>query len=1493
MEYKAARAHVLSFLPWSASDRVLLVGEDLLPLEDYLNRCGVQTFACTEKEVLSGSAEGAFTCAVLYGGFFDPAGLISLIREKLSAGADIRFIILTGNRFGLTYFAGRRDENTGHYFEGLELQNAETSRQRFFSRKEWESILKETKLTDYSFLYPYPDYILPLCVFSDSFLPRRNELRRNIWNYDAFRMYLFNEQTAFNGIIGEGLFPEMSNAFLILPKTDVSYVKFSEGRDPRLSVNTILGKGRGGVPYVRKISAFGDTGREHIVSLPALREKLEDTYQENPFLSICGCRLVYPQKETDGRTFGVAAEFDYIRGTSAEELLDRCLEARGTGETVLLFDRFLHLIGDGKKEPFFSTPEFERIFGTYDLPEKTESLLATDIDLIPANLLVSDDHYTIIDYEWTFDFPVPLFYVLYRTIHYYLETNEKRAVLRNAGIYGHCGIDDSMLEICRSMEQHFQQFVQGECVPIRDCYSEVTPGVIFVPTLVAEAEQQRREAKLNVYFSYGEGFTEEITAGRFENGQISAVIDIPEGVCDVRIDPGDRYCACEVRRLALEQEPDPFWDTINGVKFNQNWVLFQDMDPQVSFARTGRGKDRLYVEMAIYLLPLDAARALFLQLKSGGKDSKPPSPSDAEPALPPEIPSYAEGEQSTGMLNPMDRGAGSDRGTGMKKIRLFSFIDRSYYDAKNKTLIIDGWAASSGSDEDRIKIFSSSGKPLAFTLTKKERPDVTGSIEMIHHRRNVGFRICVENPEEQAPKEGLSIRVFSGDQPGKTIFSLTARELSREYEDGLLRSCIDLARIVDGKVTISGWAVAPEGVPTLLLKNSDGSILPAEQKSVTRKDVAENFNLTDPDKIGFVLTADRSAITGRKLILEIAGEGTVQTKTFSLYRLDHAKDRTVSIRMVLYHLRHYGVKSALRYIRQAKERDYAGWFASHRVTKRQLRAQKKHVFDPAPKISICIPLYNTPLPFLKALIDSVMAQSYGNWELCLADGSTNDAAAQYIQTHYSNETRINYRKLEENYGIAGNTNAALSMADGEYVMLSDHDDFLEPDALYEIVSSISKNPAVDIVYTDEDLTDETGKNFRDPRFKPDYNRELLCSINYICHIFLVRRTILDQVGGFREEFDGAQDWDLILRCCEKTDQICHIPKVLYHWRAHAASTAGNPESKTYAIEAGRKALEEHYQRMGIDAELQYTGIFILFRTIMKVAGSPKVSIIIPNKDSVETLDTCLRSILEKSTYDSYEIIIVENNSKDDETFEYYHRIEEQSDRIHVCYYKGGWNYSAINNFGVRHASGDYYIFLNNDTEVIEPRWIEELLGYCQMKDVGIVGAKLFYPDDTVQHCGVVVGVGGFAGHILTNSSAGDAGYFGRLKAIQDISAVTAACLMIKKSSFENVGGFTEEFKVALNDIDLCLKVREQGELVVLNPWCRLYHYESKTRGNEETPEKHERFKAEIRRFRSRWSKILSEGDPYYSPNLTLMYGDCRIRGKYEHFDIIDEIEKES
>ena len=463
-------------------------------------------------------------------------------------------------------------------------------------------------------------------------------------------------------------------------------------------------------------------------------------------------------------------------------------------------------------------------------------------------------------------------------------------------------------------------------------------------------------------------------------------------------------------------------------------------------------------------------------------------------------------------------------------------------------------------------------------------------------------------------------------------------------------------------------------------------------------------------------------------------------------------------------------------------------------------------------------------------------------------------------------------------GISGNTNVCFSMATGDFIGLFDHDDVMHPSLLFECMKVICEKNA-DYVYTDEaTFTSPDLDDLIVLHFKPDYSPDNLRANNYICHFFTVRRSVVEKAGGFRKEFDGAQDYDFIFRCTEAAENIVHIPKVLYHWRCHQDSTASNPESKLYAFEAGSRAIMAHYERVGIRAEKVEKGIdYGIYHTKFLLDGEPLVSVIIPNKDHRQDLDNCIRPMLMKGTYKNLEFVVVENNSTDPETFRYYEEIQKEFPNVHVVRWEREFNYSAINNFGVSHANGEYLLFMNNDIEQIAENFVEEMLGFCQRDDVGIVGARLLYEDDTIQHAGVVVGFGGIAGHTFIGLHKAESSYFHRAMCAQDYSAVTAACMMSKKSVFQAAGGFSEELAVAFNDIDYCMKVRALGKLVVYAPYAVLHHYESKSRGLEDTPEKVARFNREIAIFAKKWPEILEKGDPYYNPNLTLRKSNFALR----------------
>ena len=551
-------------------------------------------------------------------------------------------------------------------------------------------------------------------------------------------------------------------------------------------------------------------------------------------------------------------------------------------------------------------------------------------------------------------------------------------------------------------------------------------------------------------------------------------------------------------------------------------------------------------------------------------------------------------------------------------------------------------------------------------------------------------------------------------------------------------------------------------------------------------------------------------------------------------------------------------------------------------TEEELEAQRTEVFPRSIKFSVVVPLYNTPEKFLHEMIRSVIDQTYADWELCMADGSdeAHGNVERICRQYMRKDLRIKYQRLEENLGISGNTNACLEMATGDYIGLFDHDDLLHPAALHEVMRAICEQDA-DFIYTDENTFHEKPEDAFCPHFKPDYAPDTLRSYNYICHFTVFSRELLDEVGNFRREFDGSQDYDMVLRLTEKASKIVHIPEILYFWRAHSGSTAGDISAKPYTMDAARRALGEHLDRVGLVGEVEDSSIPSTYRIKYTISGCPKVSIVIPNMDHADTLRTCISSILEKTTYENFEIVIIENNSRKEETFAYYDELKTDP-RIQIVTWEGKFNYSAINNFGVREAAtGEYILLLNNDIEVITPDWLQEMLMFAQRPDVGAVGAMLYYPDDTIQHAGVVLGIGGVAGHAHKYFPRGDFGYMSRATIAQDLSVVTAACVMLPRTVWDEVGGLDETFEVAFNDVDLCMRIRKAGYLIVWTPYAELYHYESKSRGAEDTPEKKKRFEGEVRRFQARWKSELAAGDPYYNPNLTLVREDFSVKRENE------------
>lgn len=806
-----------------------------------------------------------------------------------------------------------------------------------------------------------------------------------------------------------------------------------------------------------------------------------------------------------------------------------------------------------------------------------------------------------------------------------------------------------------------------------------------------------------------------------------------------------------------------------------------------------------------------------------------------------------------------------------------------FHDLKTKQFItILGYCYQENNEtvEYSVKL---DGKEVEFTLFRPSREDIIKSYELGFKNAHIGFRLTVPCGVEPT---SIEVNAYT-DTLSECILNYDQRKINKYRDKRGIRNYIDEFSYNEETKTyqVKGWAFSYEKEPiTFSILNATGKEVEFDYKSKGRVDLY-SLSMVDEDQIDCGYTIKWKGNAKEKYTFRL------KTKNYQIKEILHEKSQGQEIlskvpklfKMMSYQhikngfriLRKKGFSGVIDRIVHGSNNwdDYHEWFLSTKVTEEELEIQRNTEFSFRPMISIIVATFNTKEEYLKEMIDSVRNQSYSNWQLCIGDGSTNDSVEKYVKEHYGDDSRIVFKKLEKNYGISGNMNGALELVTGDYVGLFDHDDLLTPDCLYEFVASMQEVHH-DCVYSDEDKLNDKTKKFEDPHFKPDFSIDLLCSHNYITHFFVVNMDIVRKVGGMRSEYDGSQDHDFIFRCVEQANSVHHVPKILYHWRMHPLSTAMDPESKMYCYTSGKKAIESHFKRVGIDAtvEMLPRPLYGMYHCKYTVKDHPLVSILIPNYNHKDLLKGCIESLMNVNTYSNIEIVIVENNSTEQEIFDYYKELEETYSNIKVIYYKGDFNYSKINNYGVKCTHGEYILFLNNDTKVIEPDSIEDMLGVCQREDVGAVGAKLLYEDDTVQHCGVVVGYHGYATAAFSLIDKNDFGYMGRPRVSWDVSAVTAACLMTKREIFDEVGGFDEDFKVACNDVDLCLKIRSLNKWIVEDVFSVWYHYESKSRGLEDTPEKQARFQNEIARFQKKWPEILKNGDPFHNPNFDLDKG---------------------
>ena len=767
---------------------------------------------------------------------------------------------------------------------------------------------------------------------------------------------------------------------------------------------------------------------------------------------------------------------------------------------------------------------------------------------------------------------------------------------------------------------------------------------------------------------------------------------------------------------------------------------------------------------------------------------------------------------------------------------------------------------------------------------------------------------------------------------------------------------IDVKKIIDGNFEIRGWALSKiEGNKIdFIIKDELGNNIPINFTRVKRDDVSEIYygKVKEDTYFGFDISFKHSEnenatyylfiIDGKEKVSEkinkeiVDAFNTMDRKKKELF-ISYFNKNTFK-RALDFLLK----EGPINFIKKTKRKlkgltvdyDYDEWYRLTCKTDAEIAEERLRVDELLykPFFSIVIPVFDTDDKYLISLFKSILQQTYQNFEICVVDATNYETARHNpkvffekklnhndplkINIYNFNIENIHIKYLNENKSIADNTNIALSMAKGDYIILVDHDDALTTDALYEVACAINENRNAEFLYSDEDKVDMNDETYFEPNFKPDFNIDMLLSVNYFCHLSVIKKTLLDEIYGEygvyeRSEFNGAQDYDFFLRIVNNiinksyrnefydTSKIFHIKKVLYHWRCHRESTSKNIDSKLYAFENGANAIKNFYKNTKINFPKVQDVVkgydYGLYRTIyVKDENEPLVSVIIPNKDHIEDLDLTINSV-RKGSYKNIEFIICENNSTDDKTFEYYDKLKNEKD-VQIVYYKGVFNYSKINNFAYKYAKGDYILFLNNDVEMILDDSIGEMVSYIKRDDVGAVGAKLLYKDNTYQHAGVVIGIGGIADHLFKGISIYDHTYTNRGEIVCDYNAVTAACLMTKRTVFDEVGGFDEDIAVAFNDIDLCLKIREKDLLIVYTPYSSFYHYESKSRGLEDTKEKVERFNKEFAFFVHRWKEKLKTIDEYYNPNLTLRQNNCALRNlKYEKigepFPIPKEIEE--
>lgn len=1259
----------------------------------------------------------------------------------------------------------------------------------------------------------------------------------------------------------------------------ILYSKFSNERSPRFSICTQIVEEEG-LKKVRKF-AVADEAADHVGRLFDSYQKLKTIYAASRFEPNV-CRM------TDR-----GAEFEFLNGSNLNDDLlavkDRPEELKA--RLLEFFDQL-----DRTADTTFDIGEdFAGVFGVQPLKEGLPAASVCNIDTLPDNVLVCGDVWNVIDYEWTLPFSIPIQYVKWRTLHYFGHRNVCDELLRSLDLYESAGIRTEDERIFESMEKQFQNYVEGDRVPLRNQYRLVSPGFDLLDKHTGDLIPEERNYVLIV--------------GNNEDGPVTYRRELTDGllIYEAILSGADRvdiYPSAGpqiITEFSVNIDDRPLYldsAEFNGRAVDEGTLIFQTDRPCISY-KVPKDGWKFHIHMKCAPLNYEGARILLERLpkKSAAAEVFCDSGSGFQPDQAKKVLLDANGDGKIVLplegicgvrLDPSDfpcyvriDAISTDLGkVDLSLARINGYVyqgNRCIFTREDPNIVVDQSMWEAGSrifsvhfhvedlSEETAELFCREIEPLEKMAAFQERKD-RHHLAMLDERDRLlknlsglkamkAYRQYLRLRRRPDPFKSLRVQVENRTSDG----GIDQSGIYASADDTIYRKEVCVFR---------GWAFDREDpIFRIRLMGETGREIQADFMRKIRDDVNEIYQLDPKFQAGFNLTVRYADIREEDLPLQLEFESRRGfLRLPAAYEADPEKRESEKL---------------------VREHDYNDWYEAHKASEEELKRQRRETFDPAPLFSIVVPLYRTREHDLRVLVDSILTQTYTNWELILSDGSGEDSPLDGILTELEErDRRIHAVRNGKKLRISANTNEAIKAAGGDYIVFCDHDDRLTPDALYENAKMIREHPEAELIYSDEDKMLDDGSTLTDPNFKPDFSYDLLLSNNYICHLTVVKRTLLDRAGLLNERFDGSQDYDLVLRCCEEAEDLTrpgsrghirHIPKVLYHWRISETSTAADAGEKGYAPVSGREALQAHLDRMGIPGRVRDGLMPGFFKIDYEWEEEPLVSIIIPNKDHTDDLDKCLNSIIGRTNYSNYEIIVVENNSEEAAAFAYYNRLKIEHPEVRVVTYKGAFNYSAINNLGVKESKGDYLLFLNNDTSFIRKDGIRQLLGICMRGDVGAVGARLYYDDDTIQHAGVVIGLSGIAGHAFSRLERSNAGYMGRVFSTQDLSAVTAACMMVKRSVFEEVEGFNTELSVAFNDVDFCMKIRSHGYRIVYNPEAELYHYESKSRGYENTPSKVARFEREVTCFKQSWPEILKEGDPYYNPNLSLKLGGYRLK----------------